>query len=193
VNYPAGATLADPDEAAGLIPGLSTRAEINAFEQRNIVKGEIWAIRSSKLKKSLISVESLKLLHKQMFDETWRWAGSFRNTGKNIGVEPYLIQTELRTLCDDANYWFANNVYSLQESSVRFHHRLVWIHPFPNGNGRHARLVADLLMIYAKQPRFSWGGETLDVEGETRMRYLTALREADRKRYESLIQFALGL
>jgi Fic-DOC domain mobile mystery protein B len=187
---PIGSTEVDVEEAAALIPGLLTRDELNAFEQRNIAKAAIWARTSRKLKKSLLSIDSLKLLHKNMFDETWRWAGSFRTTGKNIGVEPHQIQTQLRVLCDDATYWFENKVYPVQECAVRFHHRLVAIHPFPNGNGRHARLAADLLLIYSGEKPFSWGGQSIDVEGQTRDRYLSGLREADKGRYSALLQFA---
>jgi Fic-DOC domain mobile mystery protein B len=185
-----GATPIDPDEAAGLIPGLTTRNQLNSFEQANIAKAVTWSRRSRKIKQNLLSVETLKLLHKQMFDETWTWAGKFRTTGKNIGVEPYLIQNQLANLCADAKYWIENKTFPLHVCAVRFHHRLVSIHPFPNGNGRHSRLAADLIMINTKQPTFTWGGQSLDVEGSTRAAYLAALREADQGRYEPLLAFA---
>jgi len=191
-SLPEGATPLDLDEAAGLIPGLTTRGELNAYEQRNIVQAVIWSRRSTKLRQSLFSIDSLKLLHKRMFDETWKWAGTFRTTGKNLGVEPYQIQTQLANLCADGNYWLENQVFSIDHCAIRFHHRLVSIHPFPNGNGRHSRLVADLLMFYARKPIFSWGGYSLDVEGVTRTQYLAALREADKGKYELLMKFALG-
>lgn len=190
MEYIDAQTPLDPDEEAELIPGITTRGELNAFEQRNILAAVVWARRSRKLRNDPLNIDSLALLHKRMFDQTWRWAGQFRRTGKNIGVEPHHIRTQLRQLCGDGNYWIDNEIYPLAHSAVRFHHRLVWIHPFPNGNGRHARLVADLIMYFHKQPVFTWGGASLDVEGETRNRYLALLREADRGQYDSLIAFA---
>ena len=110
---------------------------------------------------------------------------------KTWGVEPYQIPMQLSNLCADGNYWLEHQVFSLDHCAIRFHHRLVSIHPFPNGNGRHGRLVADLLMLYSGKPIFSWGGQSLDVQGATRKKYLKALREADAGKYESLISFAL--
>jgi Fic-DOC domain mobile mystery protein B len=189
-DIPEGATPLDPDEAAGLKPGLTTRGELNAFEQANIAQAVAWARKSRKLKNSLLSIDSLRLLHKRMFDDTWKWAGTFRTTGKNIGVEPYLIQTQLSALCGDGNYWLENKTFPMDICAIRFHHRLVSIHPFPNGNGRHSRLVADLLMLFAGEPHFTWGGESIELDGNTRTNYLSALRKADKGNYEPLIQFA---
>ena len=125
-----------------------------------------------------------------MFDETWRWAGQFRQSGKNIGVEPHQIITQLGNLCADGKYWIENKSFATDEIAVRFHHRLVSVHPFANGNGRHARLVADLLLLYAKLPALTWGGQSLDVEGATRSEYLSALRRADKGNYKQLLDFA---
>ncbi len=192
-KLPEGATPLDPDEAEGLIPGLTTRGELNAFEQRNIARAVAWSRSSKKLRSTLFEFESLKLLHKRMFDETWKWAGKFRLTGKNIGVEPAQIQMQLHVLSADGNYWLDNQIFAIEECAIRFHHRLVSIHPFPNGNGRHARLVADLLLYYSSKRVFSWGGDSLDVEGTTRQRYIQALQKADAGNYESLLNFAFGI
>jgi Fic-DOC domain mobile mystery protein B len=189
---PEGATPIEPDDLADLIPSLKTRQELNQFEQRNIAKALIWARRSRKLRKNLLNIESLKLLHQMMFNETWQWAGRFRTRQTNIGVEPYQISTQLANLCADAQVWIEHKMFSSTTFAVRFHYRLVSIHPFINGNGRHSRLVADLLMIYASQPPFRWGGKSLDVEGETRAKYLAALKEADKGNYNDLIRFALA-
>jgi Fic-DOC domain mobile mystery protein B len=189
-NDAAGSTALDPDEAAGLKPGIDTWSELNAFEQANIAQALLWATKSRTLKKSLLTVGSLRLLHKRMFDDTWTWAGTFRVSGKNIGAEPHMIQALLGQLCGDGAYWMENDTFPLGECAVRFHHRLVSIHPFPNGNGRHSRLTADLLMMFAGQAPFSWGGQSIDVEGETRVRYLEALRAADRGNYKLLLEFA---
>jgi Fic-DOC domain mobile mystery protein B len=184
------ATPLDLDEAAGLKPDLTTRAELNSFEQANIAQGIRWARKSTKLKRSLLTVDSLKLLHRQMFGDTWTWAGQFRTSGKNIGVEPHQIQTELAKLCGDGQYWIINKTYLMDVCAIRFHHRLVSIHPFSNGNGRHARLVADLIMYFAKEIALTWGGDSIDVEGVTRAAYLGALRAADSNDYSLLISFA---
>ena len=189
-KLPEGATPLDPDEAAGLIPGLSTRGELNAFEQANIAQSVAWALTSRILKNNLLAIDSLKLLHRHMFNDTWKWAGTFRTTGKNIGVEPHLIQMQLGNLCGDGAYWLANKTFSIDVCAIRFHHRLVSIHPFPNGNGRHARLTADLMMIFTGKSPFSWGGQSIDVDGDTRTSYLAALRAADRGNYQPLIDFA---
>ena len=189
---PEGATPIEPDDLTDLIPSLKTRQELNEFEQRNIAKARAWARRSRKLRKDLLNIESLKLLHKMMFDETWKWSGRFRTRQTNIGVEPYQISNQLANLCADAKVWIEHKMFSSTVFAIRFHYRLVSIHPFINGNGRHARLVADLLMIYASEPPFKWGGKSLDVEGETRAQYLAALKKADRGNYDELISFALA-
>ncbi len=190
IPLPEGATPLDPDETEGLIPELTTRSELNFYEQANIAKAILWSRESRKLKQDLLSIDSLCLLHKTMFDETWRWAGQFRPSGKNIGVEPHQIITQLGNLCADGKYWIENKSFATDEIAVRFHHRLVSVHPFFNGNGRHARLVADLLLLYAKLPALTWGGQSLDVEGATRSEYLSALRRADKGNYKQLLDFA---
>jgi Fic-DOC domain mobile mystery protein B len=190
MNYAHGKTPLDPDEEADLIPAINTHEELNAFEQQNIAKAILWARRSRALRQDLLSVSSLTLIHKRMFDETWRWAGKLRKTGKNIGVDPHQIRTQLKHLCGDGNYWVENGTYPLVECAVRIHHRLVAIHPFANGNGRHARMVADLLLQFHKEERLTWGGASIDVEGETRNAYLDALRKADKGQYKSLLVFA---
>jgi len=192
-QLPDGATPLNPDEAAGLKPRLRTRAELNAFEQANIAQAMAWGQRSRILKNDLLNIDSLKLLHKRMFDDTWKWAGTFRTTGKNIGVEPHQIQMQLSALCDDAKYWIENQVFPLDECAVRIHHRLVFVHPFSNGNGRHARLTADLILMFAKAQPLTWGGQSLDIEGKTRRAYIAALKAADQKNYAPLLKFAKHL
>jgi fido (protein-threonine AMPylation protein) len=73
----------------------------------------------------------------------------------------------------------------------------VKIHPFRNGNGRHARMAADLLVTELGASRFSWGGEGyLTAPTDTRKTYLAALRHADvghvwdQERYAPLLRFA---
>ncbi len=188
LDYPSGATPLDADELASLIPGhITTQGELNEWEQLNIVQGEGWA---RKQRKEILNEGFLRQLHKQMFGETWKWAGEFRKTDKNIGVDWLKIGVELKKLLDDAHYQVEHASYPPDEIAVRFHHRLVAIPPFPNGNGRHARLMADLLTERLGQPRFTWGSRSLVDASETRQQYIAALQAADRRDIVPLLAFA---
>ena len=188
LDYPPGATPLDADELASLIPGhITTQGELNEWEQLNIVQGESWA---RKQRKEILNEGFLRQLHKQMFGETWKWAGQFRKTDKNIGVDWLKIGVELKKLLDDTHYQIEHANYTPDEIAVRFHHRLVLIHPFPNGNGRHARLMADLLVERLSQPRFTWGSRSLVDANDTRMTYIAALQAADRRDIAPLLAFA---
>lgn len=187
-TYAAGATPIDPDEAAGLVPThITTQAELNTWEEANIVAGEMWAFR----RKSVVVDESfLRTLHLKMFDQTWLWAGKFRSSNKNIGVDSHQIAVKLRNLLDNTRYQIDHQAFGADEQAIRFHHQLVWIHPFPNGNGRHARLMADLLITQLGGKRFSWGQSSLVAESDNRSNYLAALRAADAGSYADLLGFA---
>jgi Fic-DOC domain mobile mystery protein B len=156
-ELPYGATPIDPEEAEGLIPSISTRAELNAFEALNIAEALGWAHGNRKNHRDLLSIETLRLLHKRMFNKTWRWAGAIRITEKSIGVAPHQILPCLRALTDDVKVWLDFGSYPPREISARFHHRLVQIHPFPNGNGRHARFATDLLCERQGWMLSEWG------------------------------------
>jgi Fic-DOC domain mobile mystery protein B len=187
-TYAAGATPIDPDEASGLLPThISTQAELNAWEEANIVSGEMWAFRR---KATLLDEGFLRALHLKMFDQTWRWAGKFRSSNKNIGVDSHQIAVRLRDLLDNTTYQIDHKAFGADEQTIRFHHQLVWIHPFPNGNGRHARLMADLVITQLGGQRFSWGQSPLTLESDNRASYLAALRAADAGSYVDLIGFA---
>jgi Fic-DOC domain mobile mystery protein B len=188
LDYAPGATPLDADELASLIPGhITTQGELNEWEQLNIVQGDTWA---RKRRKEILDEGFLRRLHQQMFGETWRWAGSFRKSDKNIGVDWLQIGVELKKLLDDVRFQVANGSLPLDEIAVRFHHRLVAIHPFPNGNGRHARLIADLLIERLGRPRFTWGSASLPDSNETRQRYIAALQAADARDIAPLLAFA---
>ena len=188
IDYPAGATPLDADELASLIPGhIATQGELNEWEHANIVQGDQWA---RKQRKEILNDTFVRQLHKQMFGETWRWAGEFRKSNKNIGIDWPKISVELRKLLDDVHYQIEHASCPPDEIAVRFHHRLVAIHPFPNGNGRHARLMADLLVERLGQPRFTWGSCSLVDAGETRRAYIAALQAADARDYAPLLAFA---
>jgi Fic-DOC domain mobile mystery protein B len=182
-----GGTELTEEEREGLIPSYITlRSELNEAEQANILEAEEWAFAR---KRDLLEEEFLNNLHKRMYGNVWRWAGRYRTSGKNIGIDAYRIPTELRQLLDDCRYWIENGTYEPDEIAVRFHHRIVSIHCYPNGNGRHARLAADLLLKSMGQERFSWGGENLVDVGETRERYIAALQAADEHDIGPLLEF----
>jgi Fic-DOC domain mobile mystery protein B len=188
-----GATPLDPEELAELVPDhITTQAELNEWEQRNIIRGQEWALKSRSLRfPNLITDHFVRELHKKMFDQTWKWAGKYRQSGKNIGVDWTQISEQVRNACGDATLWVNESVFEPQELAIRFHHRLVYIHPFPNGNGRHARLLADLLLMkHFRIERLSWGNYDLVSPGKARERYLAALRKADNGSFGSLINFA---
>jgi len=188
IDFPEGATPLEPEELVDLIPPhITDQKHLNEWEQANILSAEQWARK----KKDIISVDFIRKLHKHMFNHTWRWAGKFRLSGKNIGVDWYMIPEELKKLCADVEYQLENKTYSIDEIAIRMHHRLVWIHPFPNGNGRHARLMADLLVMQQGQPRFNWGAhQNLYDATPIRKKYIEALRLADAGDYTALIDFA---
>lgn len=188
-EYPEGATPLDPDEARGLLlTHITTRAELDRWEQENIAEAEAWAFRRTP--RDILTEGFVKRLHERMFGHVWRWAGEYRTTGKNIGVPSWRIATELRNLCANTAVWLEHGSYPPDEIAVRFHHRLTAIHPFPNGNGRHARLMTDILLVHLlKQPRFTWGSGNLVDAGECRQQYINALRAADRHDYGPLLAF----
>jgi Fic-DOC domain mobile mystery protein B len=189
-EYPQGATPLDPDETAGLIPlHITTQAQLNEWEAANILKAENWLISS---RDDFLTIPFIKRLHIKMFDDTWKWAGLFRQTEKNIGVTPSMITSELKTLLEDVLYQITHNSYSIDEIAYRFHHRLVAIHPFSNGNGRHARMMTDILLMETGQSRFTWGNKKLETESVMRKQYIAALKKADKRDYSELAKFVRG-
>lgn len=191
-EYPPGATPLNPNELAGLKPTyISTQRELNAAEQDNILLGEKWAFAQKR--KDFLSEKFMRELHRKMFGHVWSWAGSYRNSDKSIGVPWFEIPAEINKLLHDVRYWISYETYPIDEIAARLHHRLVLVHPFPNGNGRWARAMADVLLMSLDQPRFSWGAHlnagTLGEHGDARARYIRALRLADTKNYAELLAF----
>ncbi len=189
IDYPEGATPLEPDETEGLLlTHITTRAELDRWEHDNISQAYLWAERLKKT--DFFNEDFICLLHKKMFGNVWKWAGNFRKSNKNIGINWQEIAVELKKLCDDAKAWTEFKTFTPDEFAVRFHHRLVCIHPFPNGNGRHARLMADLILekIF-KKPVFTWGSASIIKQGETRKRYIEALKAADDHDYSLLMKF----
>ena len=190
MDEPVGATPLDDDEIEGLRQKhVSTRAELNQLEQAAIVKGLAWLDRQKT--PEVLSLDFLRELHRRLFSDVWAWAGTFRVTEKNIGVDPATIQVETQKLLDDANYWIKENVYPARELAVRFHHRLVKIHPFPNGNGRHARIMADaILQKHLGEQAINWAGKyELGEMNDRRKQYISALKAADGEDYQPLLEF----
>ena len=192
IEYIEGQTPLDDDEKEGLrIPSITTREELDEFEQLNIEKAIQWTFGKKISVEQLFSEKFIKELHKRMYGEVWKWAGTFRTSEKNLGIKNYLIAIELKQLLDDAIFWKENNTYSPSELAIRFKHRLVSIHCFANGNGRHSRLMADLIMEKLYDSNFfSWGSSNLVKATETRSNYIQAVKKADNNDIEPLISFA---
>jgi Fic-DOC domain mobile mystery protein B len=186
-----GNTPLSPDEEADLIPNLATKQELNEWERTNILAAYDWALDPRTLKRQDPLTEPyVRALHYRMFDQTWKWAGVYRTTEKNIGIAHFQIRESLAALLGDARYWLENQTFAPDEIAIRFHHRLVFIHPFANGNGRHARLMADVLAKIQGRPTFSWGGADIVEHGNIRNDYIDALRAADKNDIAPLLRFA---
>lgn len=184
-------TPLSPDEQADIIPNLATREELNEWERDNILRARQWALADRQLARSNpVSEEYVRELHRRMFDQTWKWAGNYRKTEKNLGVPVHQILEKLSQLLGNAAYWLGNKTYTVDEGAVRFHYELVVIHAFPNGNGRHARLIADVVAVKNARPVFSWGSKDLIAPGEARDAYLRALHAADHGDLQPLLRFA---
>ena len=184
----AAATPLTPEERRDLLPSyITNRDQLNEVEQRGIATADRWAFSR---KRDVLDERFLLSLHRRMFQDVWKWAGAFRTTPRNIGVEAYQIGVDLRHLLDDVLYWVEHSTYPPDEIALRFHTRLTWIHPFPNGNGRHARLSADLLIVTLGADRFSWGGGALVDDDELRKTYIEAVRAGDQHILGPLLAFA---
>jgi Fic-DOC domain mobile mystery protein B len=191
-DYIDGQTPLNEEEQNGLlIPSITTREELDEFEQLNIEKAIQWTFGKKWKAEQLFSEKFVKDLHKRMYGEVWKWAGAFRESEKNLGIKSYLIPAELKVLLDDALFWVENDTYSPDELAIRFKHRLVSIHCFSNGNGRHSRLMADLIMEKLFNATFfSWGSSNLVKATETRKGYIKAVKMADKQDLQPLIVFA---
>ena len=189
-DYPPGATPLTPEEEEGLIPRhITLRAELNELEHANIVEAETW-LQNRRRSRSVKESAFLKELHRRMFGQVWKWAGEYRKTDRNLGVHWPEISHKTEALCRDVDYWCKDRIFPPDELAIRFHHKLVWIHCYPNGNGRHARLAADLLVSELGGRRFTWGSANLDASGDVRRRYIDSLHCADENDFEPLLAFA---
>ena len=192
---PPGATPLTPDDLDGLMPTwLSTRADLNLVEQTNIEAAVLWAFVGRKPVGSvgaLLTPQFSDRLHKRMFRDVWTWAGTRRRLVTNIGVDPAQITNQMQLALDDAIFWHENGTFAPNELAVRIHHRLVCVHPYPNGNGRQTRLLADLYLHITNRPRLTWGGGApLGSADVDRARYIDALLAANAGDIEPLVAFA---
>lgn len=190
LEYPEGATPLEEEEMdVLLLTHITTRGELDRWEQDNILRAIDWL--ETTMPRDLLNETFVRKLHQRMFGDVWKWAGEFRRRDKNIGIPWWRISTDLKALCDDAEWWIANDSYAPDELLLRFHHRLVAIHPFNNGNGRHARLMTDHMAVsIIGSERFSWGSDNLTKAGDARSRYIAGLKAADRSDYGPLVEFA---
>jgi Fic-DOC domain mobile mystery protein B len=192
IPYLPGQTPLDEDEKEGLkISTISTHQELNEFEQKNIEQAIVWYLSRKFKSENVLTETFIRAMHKRMYGDVWKWAGEFRKTNKNIGVDKWHVSTALKILSDDTMHWIMEDTFPPDEIAVRFKHRLVSIHCFPNGNGRHSRLLADLLIskLFGREP-FSWGASNLSPATETRKKYLAALKAADANDISYLMEFA---
>lgn len=186
--YEPGQTPLDADEAAQRIPKhITTQGALNEWEQLNIQRALTWA--NGAKRPPVLSEEFCRELHRRMFDKTWQWAGKFRQSDKNIGCDWRQVPTRLHQLLGNAQFWLDEKVFPVDEAAARFHHALVLVHAFPNGNGRHARLATDCLLRQRGTAPFSWGRGNLMAAGDGRDRYLACLRAADGGDFSGLLQF----
>ena len=192
LEYIDGQTPLDEDEKEGLlIKTISSRGELNEFEQINIQQAIEWTLKNKFALDKILTEEFILLVHKKMFDEVWKWAGSKRKSNKNIGVDKYQISIEMKNLIGDCKYWIEHNTFLPDEIAIRFSHRLVKIHVFPNGNGRHSRLIADILISHHfNKPVFTWGKSDLSKKGDIRKKYLEAIYNGDKGLLQPLIDFS---
>lgn len=193
LEYPQGATPLDSNELGGLIPDyITTQGELNELERENVLEAQTWALRRPHT--DFLNATFAFELHKRMFGRVWKWAGKQRRSEKNIGVRWPEITTELNNLFANTQYWLAHGTFDADGIAIRFHRTLVWIHPFVNGNGRHARLITEVLLVSSGREPFSWGRnastDRIEAEGTLRENYIAALKEADRGDHDRLLRFA---
>lgn len=188
---PHDATPLDPALRGDLLQTwITTRADLNEVEEENIVNGSAWARRRRGGTEAMLNEDFSKSLHKQMFGEVWKWAGAYRQNELNIGIAPHLVAAEVPLMFDNARFWVEKQPFAPDEIAVRLHHRLTQIHGFPNGNGRHARMMADLLIEKLGGESFTWGSGSIQDTGTLRATYIKALKAADNHNFGPLLKFA---
>jgi Fic-DOC domain mobile mystery protein B len=186
------ATPLDPNLRKDLLETwITNRSHLNEAEQENILRGRAWARRSRRTPEAIdiLTDNFVRKLHEQMFGEVWRWAESYRQAELNIRIDPHLIPTRMQELLGNECFWIEHQTFSADEIAVRLHHGLTQIHGFPNGNGRHAREMADLLIERLGGTAFSWCSGSLHDTGTLRAKYVAALKAADEHDMAPLMEF----
>ena len=192
LKYKKGQTPLNEEEKEGLlIKTITLQKELDEFEQLNIEKALEWTIHANLKQDRILSEKFIKDLHKKMYGDVWKWAGEFRKSEKNIGIKWSQIGIELKKIIDDTKYWIENETYPPKEIAIRFKHKIVQIHCFPNGNGRHSRMMADIIIesIFGKE-LFTWNNSTMVQGDESRKKYIIALKDADNGDIKLLLKFA---
>lgn len=192
---PEGSTPVEEDQRPFLVnSAISTRGELDSAEQSNIFKATLWLDRTKIRTENLLTQHQFQVIHTKMFEDVWLWAGDLRKQETNIGVTPSETPFKIVDLCRDVLAMLADTTgvpLSKNDVAIRFHHRLVLIHPFVNGNGRHSRLVTDKLLTTLGEEKFTWGSSRYPDRKTLRDAYLSALRAADSQyQYQPLLDFA---
>lgn len=189
---PQGATPLSPDDLLGLkLPHVQTRAQLNEIEAANILQGQNWVSSLKVLTlDDIFSRDFVIALHKNLFGDIWQWAGTFRLRELNIGVEPKNIPIDLHNFLEDAKCWLEFKHFSDLELSARIQHKLVQIHPFVNGNGRHARIFTDIVRVFLlnKKP-LRWAKAKLEDMTTERAAYIAGLRKADGGDFSEMVDY----
>lgn len=200
IDNPEGATPLNLDDMLGLkYKHIDTREQLNEVEAANILQGQIWASKLNKGAKELtrddiFNRDFVSDLHKALFGEVWEWAGHFRKRELNIGVDPKNIAVDLHNFLEDAKCWLEFKHYDNLELSARIQHRLVQIHPFVNGNGRHSRVFTDIVRVYLLNEKpIKWANAKLENMTEERNSYISGLREADVGDLSTFIKYLQSL
>lgn len=191
-HAPGATPLTDEDLQGLRIPSVRTHGDLNQAEAANIVRGQEWALRARSARMpDMLSDRFMQRLHEAMFGTVWTWAGDYRLVDTNIGVPHHLIREHLHNVYADAHAWIEHDTYSPEEFSVRLHYRIVTVHPFPNGNGRHARMLADIVLArHFKRPALPWRNSPLNTANAVRQAYIAALVAADHHDFGPLMTFA---
>jgi len=179
-------------DCSGLIPGhITTQAQLNEWEKTNIIAAQKKYL--ARRRKYAFDSGFFRAVHRDMFDATWEWAGIFKKCNFNLGIDFHQVPVEMKKLSDDVKYWLKNETFGILEQSVRLHHRLVHIHAFQNGNGRHARLIQDIFLFNNEHPLPSWPSGEIIEKTDIRSRYIKALKSADKGGYLPLLKLIKGL
>jgi Fic-DOC domain mobile mystery protein B len=184
-----GSTPLDHDQIKGIrFAHLTTMGELDELEDENIQRGLEWL--NHQKTKDYLSIEFLCKLHEKLFGEVWKWAGKFRTVEVNISkYRHHDVRPQLHNFFEDIKLWISGGKMSWDEISAEMHHRLVTIHPFPNGNGRTTRIFTEYVQKRNQQQVTSWGSTRKIDQKKRRDDYIKALRLADIGDFRALIDF----